>query len=390
VSRWYAPDNVDETGRLLSLAKATLIDIGVPAPERHLFLASIGPLSTLVVGRAPLSDRDLAALRDAVARLGFSVLVEPGRPAASPALKAIMTAPDIATLNALSAQLHQDVSPPTDDRPFFFNQLRITDPQALARAFGAGSGVIHGNLAATATLLVIMLLSLILVVMTIILPALPSARRVSPRLIGLGTSYFLLIGLGFMLVEIGLIQRLSLFLGHPVYGLAIGLFAIILSTGTGALVSDRLQITRQHHVFLWCGALAACLALLPFGLPLIIAGFEPYPIFVRAAVTVTLVAPVGFLLGFGFPTGMRLVNAIDSQPTPWFWSINGAAGVLAASIAVAVNINFSISVSVWLGAGCYLLTGIVAIALLGPAGHAAPVRRAASLDRAGSHGVHSS
>jgi hypothetical protein len=250
--------------------------------------------------------------------------------------------------------------------------------------------VLRGNLAATMTLLVIMLLSLILVVMTIILPALPSVRRVSPRLIGLGTAYFMLIGLGFMLVEIGLIQRLSLFLGHPVYGLAIGLFAIILSTGTGALVSDRLQITRPHHAFLWCGALSASLALLPFGLPIIVASFEPYPILVRAVVTVLVVAPVGFLLGFGFPTGMRLVNAIDSRPTPWLWSINGAAGVLAASIAVAVSIGFSINVSIWLGAGCYLLTGIAAIALLGPAMRAAPTRRAASPDRAGGHGVHSS
>jgi hypothetical protein len=365
VSRWYAPDNVDETGRLLSLAKATLIDIGVAAPEQHLFLVSIGPLSTLVVGRARLSDRDLAAIREASVRLGFSILVEPGRPAASPALRAIMEAADIAALNALSAQLHQDVSPPTDDRPFFFNQLRITDRQAILRAFESGSGVISGNLAATATLLVIMLLSLVLVVMTIILPVLPSVRQVSPPLIGLGTAYFVLIGLGFMLVEIGLIQRLSLFLGHPVYGLAIGLFAIILSTGTGAIVSDRLQITRRHHVLLWCSGLTTFLALLPFGLPFVAASFEPYPIIFRAAATVLLVAPVGFLLGFGFPTGMRLVNAIDSRPTPWFWSINGAAGVLAASIAVAVNIGFSINVTIWLGAVCYLMTGIAAIALLG-------------------------
>jgi hypothetical protein len=376
VSRWYAPDNIDETGRLLSLAKATLIDIGVQAPEQHLFLASFGPLSTLVVGRAPLSDGDLAALREATARLGFSILVEPGRPAASPALKAVMEAADIAALNALSEQLHQDVSPPTDDRPFFFNQLRITDPQAMLRAFESGTGVMRGNLSATATLLVIMVLSLTLVVMTIVLPALPSARRAAPRLIGFGTAYFVLIGLGFMLVEIGLIQRLSLFLGHPVYGLAIGLFAIILSTGIGALVSDRLRITRPHHIFLWCGALAACLTLLPFWLSFIVASFEAYPILVRSAVTILVVAPVGFLLGFGFPTGMRLVNAIDSRPTPWFWSINGAAGVLAASIAVAVSIGFSINASIWLGAGCYLLTGIAAIALLDPEMRAAPTIQA--------------
>ena len=94
----------------------------------------------------------------------------------------------------------------------------------MLRAMEANSGVIKGNLGATITLLIIVLLSFVLVVLTIILPALPSARQVSARLVGLGTAYFMLIGFGFMFVEIGLIQRLSLFLGHPVYGLAVGLF----------------------------------------------------------------------------------------------------------------------------------------------------------------------
>ncbi len=61
---------------------------------------------------------------------------------------------------------------------------------------------------------------------------------------------------------------------------------------------------------------------------------------------------------------MALVNAIDTRPTPWFWAINGAAGVLAASIAVAVNIAFSISTSIWLSAICYLLAGGAAFALM--------------------------
>jgi hypothetical protein len=364
VSRWYTPDNVDETGRLLSLAKATLLDIGVLAPQNHLFLASSGRLSTLIVGRAPLSQQDLALLRETTARLGFSILVGPDLQAPSPALKAIVDAPDGAALANLSAKFQQDVTPPTDDRPFFFNQLRITDPRAVLLAMQAPSGVISGNFHATITLLIIVLLSLILVIVTIILPALPSVRRVSARLVGVGTVYFVLIGLGFMLVEIGLIQRLSLFLGHPVYGLAIGLFAVILSTGIGSIVSDRLPITKPHHAVQWCGVLAVYLTLLPFGLPLLVAAFEAYPILVRAVAAVLVIAPLGLLLGFGFPTGMRLVNAIDPRPTPWFWAINGAAGVLAASVAVAVNIAFSISVSIWLGAACYVLIGVAAVTLM--------------------------
>jgi hypothetical protein len=371
VSRWYAPDNVDETGRLVSLAKATLLDMGVADPAQHLVLASYANLSTLIVGRAPFSAEDLATLRDAANRLGFSILISPGQPAASEALRQIMQAPDAAALGALSAKFHLDVSPPTDERPFFFNQLRLTDPVAMLRAMEANSGVIKGNLGATITLLIIVLLSFVLVVLTIILPALPSARQVSARLVGLGTAYFLLIGFGFMFVEIGLIQRLSLFLGHPVYGLAVGLFAIILSTGIGSLLSDRWPISDALSALSWCGLTALYLVLLPAWLPVLVGSFEAYSITVRALVAIVMILPLGLLMGFGFPTGMRLANAINARPTPWFWAINGAAGVLAASIAVAVNIAFSIKVSIWLGACCYLLTGIVAVALI----HTSPSAR---------------
>jgi hypothetical protein len=73
-----------------------------------------------------------------------------------------------------------------------------------------------------------------------------------------------------------------------------------------------------------------------------------------------VLAPAGFLLGFGFPTGMRRVSAIDPRPLPWFWGINGAGGVMAASVAVLVSIALSIDLSLQIGAACYLL-------LLGPA-----------------------
>jgi hypothetical protein len=306
------PDNVDETGRLLSLAKATLLDLGVSDPAQHLILASFANLSTLIVGRAPFSAQDLARLRDAANRLGFSVLVSPGAPAASEVLRQIMQAPDAAALGALSGKFHLDVSPPTDERPFFFNQLRLTDPAAMLRAMGATSGVIKGNLAATITLLIIVLLSLILVVVIIILPALPSARQVSARF-GRGTAYFLLIGFGFMFVEIGMIQRLSLLLGHPVYGLAVGLFAIILSTGIGSLLSDRWPISDARRAMAWCGLTALYLALLPVWLPTLVGGFEAYSITVRALVSIAMILPLGLLMGFGFPTGIRLANAIDAR-----------------------------------------------------------------------------
>ncbi len=364
VSRWYSPDNTGETGRLLSLAKATLLDLGVQDPSGHLFLAALENLSTLIVSRAPFAPADMARLHDVSERLGFTVLASPIVEPSSDVLRGIMQASDLAALQALPALYHIDVSPPTDDRPFFFNQLRITDPLGMMEAFAATAGVVSGNLAATLMLAIIVALSLILVVLTIVLPALPSVRRISTRLIGIGTAYFLLIGLGFMLVEIGVIQRLSLFLGHPVYGLAIGLFGMIVATGIGSFLSDRLPLGTAPRALAWSALTALYLAVLPLWLPLLVDGFEASSIVVRAAAALVTIAPAGLLMGFAFPTGMRLVNAVDARPTPWFWAINGAAGVLAAGAAVAVSITFSINVCIWLGAACYLPLGIAAIALM--------------------------
>jgi hypothetical protein len=76
------------------------------------------------------------------------------------------------------------------------------------------------------------------------------------------------------------------------------------------------------------------------------------------------ILPSGILMGFGFPAGMRLVNAIDRQPTPWFWAVNGASGVLAASATVMISMAFSINTSLWLGGACYLLIAPIAAHLL--------------------------
>jgi hypothetical protein len=196
-----------------------------------------------------------------------------------------------------------------------------------------------------------------------IFPALPAVRRSPVVLAGLGTLYFLLIGLGFMFVEIGLVQRLSTFLGHPVYALAIGLFGIILSTGIGSLISERLPLGSGGRILTWASLLALYILLLPFWFPRVIVAFEGGSLLVRVLVALAAIGPSGVLMGFGFPTGMRLVSAIDRRPTPWFWAVNGAAGVLAAGIAVATSVAFSINVCLWVGAGCYLLLAPIGLSL---------------------------
>jgi hypothetical protein len=85
----------------------------------------------------------------------------------------------------------------------------------------------------------------------------------------------------------------------------------------------------------------------------------------RIGVALAVVMPLGFLLGFAFPTGMRLIEAVDRKPTPWFWGINGATGVLASVLAVVFGIAFGINVTMTLAGVCYLGLIPAALGLLG-------------------------
>jgi hypothetical protein len=370
VSRWCSPSNVDETGRMVSVAVAALLTEGISDPQAHLYLAVTGRLATLIVSHAPFGAAELSTLTATVDRLGFTAVIRPQASPASPVLAAILEARRPETLASLSTAYHLDLSPAYDDRPFFFQQLRISDPKALLNAVRSEDGVVRGNLKAVSTLAVIVVLSLALVFITILVPSLPSIRYVEPRIALLGSAYFLLIGLGFMFVEMALIQRISVYLGHPVYGLAIGLFGIIVSTGFGSLLSSRISLLPAKRMLTWVALLGIYIAILPYWLPALIDVFASAALPIRAMVSLLAIVPSGVLMGFGFPTGMQIVNRIDPRPTPWFWALNGAAGVLASGLAVAISIDFSISATMWCGTISYLLLGPIAVSLskIGAAG----------------------
>jgi hypothetical protein len=372
VSRWYNAKDPSETGRTLSLAVAALMEMGAATPERHIFLAASGSIATIIVAREPFSAADLAALRGAVSHYRYRELVAPSVRPESETLRTIANAKDREELNAYTSGLAFDLTPATDNRPFFFNQLPINKPfqalsiaKALMGVKGLG-GVRAGNLVATATLLILFLVSFVLVVGSIVIPLRSAVKDVGQRLVLGGTMYFLLIGIGFITVEIALLQRMSVFLGHPVYSLSISLFTLILATGVGSLLSDQLILDRRWKFLTWGAITSVYIFSTRYWLPDLLLGLDSAVLLVRAMTCVAVIAPAGLLMGFAFPTGMRLISAVDRRPTPWFWGINGAAGVLASVLAVATSIALGINTTLAIGAVCYLLLIPTALLLYAP------------------------
>lgn len=368
-SRWFAPGDASETSRLVSLCVAALIERGVERPADHFALVTRGHVATLLVSPSPFSRADLAKLDEVVERYDFRLLAGPGTPPPSVRLRRIVESPDLEGLRAATAHPDLDYSPPTDDRPYFFNMLkpgsfrRIRDMPRAEATTGEG-GVIWGNIRATVTLMSLLLVSLVLVVVIVFGPLVATGLpRMRAATFLWGLLYFAGIGYGFMSLQIPFLQRFSVYVGHPVYTYSVILFTMILFAGLGSWLSDRLELSTGRWHQLVPVTIAAAIGLLILTLQPVLDATIGASLPARCAVVVALVAPLSTLLGFCFPIGQRLIGEISADALPWMWGINGAFGVLASILAVLVSMWLGIQANLWIAASAYLLVVLPATAL---------------------------
>jgi hypothetical protein len=365
VSRWYAPGDASETSRLVSLATASLLRRGVTDPRQHLVLAARGAVATLLASRDPFSAGDLETLANVANQIQYQILLAPRRFEGNPLIERIASSKTLKDIDAAVAAEPFDYSPPTDDRPYFFNLLKPTRYKELSKEHPDNGGVVSGNLLASKTLMVLLAVLALAVLIVIFAPLARSAlpQMSAPRFVT-SVSYFALIGCGYMFVQIGLMQRFSIYLGHPTYAVAVILFGMITATGAGSFLSDRIPAEERPRWLLFLPAAAAIvIAAATLVMQPIIAGTIAQGLFVRCALTVLVVVPVSIGLGVFFPIGMRLVRRLASDGEPWMWGVNGAFGVLASALAVVVSMSLGIRATLLLGAGAYALLLIPCLAL---------------------------
>ena len=356
VSRWFSPVDLGETIRLVSLACAALLEEGVTRPSDHLMLATAGRVGTLIISPTPFSPGARETIRYAAARYGFDLALCPGMPIPDPRFRQVLQAASAKELLTSVTDPVLDLSPPYDERPFFFNLLRPRAWFSSRDPRQSLGGAAHGNLVATDNLMAILAAVTVLVVLSVILPLVIRGRRHG---LGMGrftasAYYFAAIGLGFMLIEIGLMQRFSVLLGHPIWSLAVVLFSMIVFAGIGSLVSDRMRLADGKVLLILPLAIAAVTALVVVAIQPAINVAVAAPLLLRVLVTLAFTIPLGFVLGFCFPLGMRLVQTHSSRSMPWMWGINGGFGVLGSVASVILSMAWGISWSVTIGGLCYL------------------------------------
>lgn len=173
--------------------------------------------------------------------------------------------------------------------------------------------------------------------------------------------YFLALGAGFMLIEIGLIRKLGLVLGHPVYAISIVLASLIFSTGIGSLSSNRLfganLLTEKRTAFLIAAYTILCIVIFDTLKGEIMA----LPILLKGGIVVVSLFPLGFLMGQLFPQGLVRVGARDNRLVAWAWAINSTASTAFVGIGYLLSYPLGFNMLLYVGAGIY--AGIILLPL---------------------------
>jgi MFS family permease len=163
-----------------------------------------------------------------------------------------------------------------------------------------------------------------------------------------------------MLIEVALLQRFVLLLGHPVYSLTVTLFSLLLGTGLGSMLSRRVaDLSLRRFAMLACLAVAAVALLWGSVLPPIVQAAIGWPLALRILLAVALMTPAGMVMGIPLPAGVRLLAATRPELVAWAWGMNGALSVLGAILAVFIAMNWGFSVTLLCGAIVYALAAVI-------------------------------
>jgi hypothetical protein len=354
-----------EALRVVSQAIEALHELGIPNPEANFIVASDGPLDQdgrpviVLAKKSAFSADEIASVRSHLA--AHPKLVSLYIPMADNAQNAFTRMIQSNDPRAFAATYQYNVAPVFDSSPFFFFTLKTG--HALADLRGTRGGMDWRVNLGIVILGMVLAVSIVAVIVFLVIPLALEPRASHPRILPL--CYFIAVGLGYILVEITLIQRFVLFLGHPTYALTVVIFLMLLASGAGSLTArrwmPRVQTLRPVLLAIVAGVIAY-LVLLPLILKSLVGVDFPLKLLLSGA----LIIPLGFVMGMPFPTGLRLLDANSSTHDgmcEWAWAMNASASVLGSVLAMVIAIHFGLAVTLVCGALAYLLALMFAPAL---------------------------
>jgi len=352
-----------EALRVVSQGIEALHQVGVADPRRHFVLIADGGLNEdgrpvlVLAKKTPFTAAEYSAVAAHVRENPNLFWLNPTAeyaglqplPPAAAAFRDLIESNDPA---GFARNYAYNVSPVSDSAPFFFFTLKTRHVIKNILA-GTGRGMDWRINLGVVVLGMLLIISIVAVLAFLILPLLLHRHRQhAPKTGVVALLYFIAVGFGFILVEISLIQRFVLFLGHPTYALTVVVFLLLLSSGAGS-VAARQRITSGSRILPLLGIIAAIIVIDVALLPWLLSAAIGLPFVIKLFVSGIVLAPLGFLMGMPFPTGLRLVKTVE-----WAWALNAAASVLGSVMAMIIAIHFGLTITLLCAAAAYLLAGL--------------------------------
>jgi SAM-dependent methyltransferase len=352
--------------RLFATAVAALERRGVSEPGRSLAMIRGWNASTLLIKNGAFSAAEVTALRNFCRQRSFDIVYVTGITAGETNVFNLLERDDFfAGTQALLGPQRMafldrykfDLTPATDDRPYFFHFFKWrTLPELLElRSRGGLPPLDWGYPVLVMALVQATAVSLLLILLPLALSDTRHAFAAAPATLRRWVpGYFLALGLGFMAIEIPLLQRFTQFLSHPLYAAAVVLSAFLVFAGLGARFSARLRADARWPFV----AIAAMVGAYAFLLPSLLAESMGLAQGWKVLLTMLLVAPLAFCLGMPFPLGLAAVAARAEALVPWAWGINGFASVVATLLATLLAIHWGYSMVLLLAVVLYVVAAL--------------------------------
>jgi hypothetical protein len=353
-----------EALRVVSQGIEALHQIGITNPKGHFVVIADGNLDedgrpVLVLARkTPFTAAEYAAVAAHVRENPNLFWLNPTAvfaglqplPPAATAFHDLLESNDPA---GFAQNYAYNVSPVSDSAPFFFFTLKTRHVIENIIA-GTGRGMDWRINLGVVVLGMLLTISIVAVLAFLILPlALHRHRKSDAHKTGIvALLYFITVGFGFIFVEISMIQRFVLFLGHPTYALTVVVFLLLLSSGAGSVAARR-RINRGNKILPLLGLISALIVIHVVLLPWLLSAAIGLPFPIKLVLGGVVLAPLGFLMGMPFPTGLRLVKTVE-----WAWALNAAASVLGSVMAMIIAIHFGLTATLLCAAVAYLLAGL--------------------------------
>ena len=361
-TRWGF-DPPRESLRLVSLAREALAEMGEGDAARHVMVgregsvAGWGARDTVLISRRPFSAADIDRARALFDAAHMEAVYLPGVEARNPFYD-LLTSADPA---AYERSYRFDITPVTDNRPFFFFTVQPRDLWTFFRTASHLSADYKAANQAVPLLFGLMGVSLVAMLLILVAPPLVLGTRLPPhRGVRAFLPYFLFIGAGYIFIEVGLIQKFVLFLGHPTDALTGVIFALLISSGLGSFFSHRLVGDSDSRLIKVLGLVA----ILATALALVISGALTalvwLPWGVKMIVTVALIAPLGFVMGMPFPSALKRLEEWHAPSVRWAWSLNAASSVFGSVGALVAAIYLGLMQTLVMGGLFYLAALAVA------------------------------